>query len=397
MSKPTSPERDKPVDESLQRVPCTVMRGGTSRAVFFRDRDLPDDPEERDRTILSVMGSPHPRQIDGLGGAETLTSKIAIVAPADEADADVRYTFGQVRIDKPIVDYTVSCGNISSAVGYYAVEEGIVAPAEPTTTVRIRETNSGVLLTNELPVAGGRPRVTGDFAIRGVPGTGARVDVGFVRPGGESTGMGLFPTGSPRDEMTIDGETVEYSYVDAGNPYIFVRASDFGCDGTELPEDVDTDEELLARVAELRARLAVESGIAEDRRDAMENKTVVPAVGLVAEPTDYVDYEGDPVSAEEVSILTRLVVDGKLHKAYAGTATVCTGVASRIEGTLVAEYVEPFEEPDGRTRVTVGHPSGTIDALVETDDDGDLEQVAFARTARRLMGGVAYARPDMVP
>lgn len=392
-----STSRDGSIDDTMKRVPCTVMRGGTSRAVFFRERDLPTDPERRDRTILSVMGSPHQRQIDGLGGADTLTSKIAIISPAsDDDETDVRYEFGQVSIERPIVDYDTSCGNISSAVGQYAIEEGIVEPEPPVTTVSIRDANSGLVLTNEVPIENDYPKVTGEYSIQGTPGTGARVNVGFKHPGGGTTGA-LLPTGSTRDEMTVGGRTIEYSYVDAANPCAFVRASDFGLDGTELPVDVDTDEALLEVVEEIRSELAVTGGLAADRRDALENKTVLPMVCFVGPPADYTDYEGDPVRRDDVSLLGRLMVNRRLHKAYAGTGTVCTGVASQLEGSIVHEFARPFAVEGDRTTLRIGHPSGTIDAFVEVDDAGDVEQVLFSRTARRLMDGTAYARPEIIP
>jgi len=392
------PTEEKPIDGRLRRVPCSVMRGGTSRAVFFREGDLPADPVERDRIILSVMGSPHPRQIDGLGGADTLTSKIAIVAPASGGDAaDVRFTFGQVAIDRPVVDYDVSCGNITAAVGYYAIEEGLVDAIEPTTTVHIRDESSGLFLTTEIPVEDGVPRVTGEFAMHGAPGTGARVNVGFVDPGGSTTGEGLLPTGSPRNTTTVDGRTIEYSFVDAGNPFVFVRASAFDCTGTEMPEDIDDSESLLDRIEQVRVPLAVDTGMATDRRDALENKTVLPAVVLVGRPATYTDYEGDTVRMGEVSLLCRMVVDRKLHKSYAGTGTVCTGIASLIDGTIVEEYARPFPDGIADTRVTIGHPSGTIDAFLDTGDDGTPRRVLFSRTARRLLDGVAYARPELPP
>jgi 2-methylaconitate cis-trans-isomerase PrpF len=381
------------VDADLRRVPCTVVRGGTSKGVLFRERDIPADPAERERLILNVMGSPDPRQVDGLGGADTLTSKAAVVGPSADSDVDVDYTFGQVSVDEAHVDFEGNCGHISAAAGYFAVEAGYVEPDEPVTRVTMRNTGTNARMVVEVPVENGRSQSTGEFQISGVPRPGARVNVGIVRPGGGKTGATL-PTGSPRDEARIDGQTIRCSLVDAGNPCLFVRATDLGLTGTESPDDVDTDEELLDAVEALRTEFAVESGLAESERVARETNTLLPLVVFVAEPTDYTAFGGERVPADDISLVARMVFNRRLHKAYAGTGSVCTGVASQIDGTVVSEVARSTDPAGGRQRLTIGHTSGTMDSLVDRDDDGDVREVLFRRTARRLMDGTAYTHGE---
>ena len=219
-----------------QKIPCVYMRGGTSKALFFNDEDLPQDEAERDQVILSAFGSPDGRQIDGMGGANTSTSKVAIIKKSDRSDADVDYTFGQVDIFHPVVGKTMNCGNISSAVGPYAIDEGMVEVTEPVTKVRIFNTNTQKVIVEEVPVKDGRFMSEGDFSIDGVPGTASRVILKFVSPQGAASGK-LLPTGNVKDIIEIDGKTYEFSFVDAANPVIFVHPEDFGVTGTEIPSE----------------------------------------------------------------------------------------------------------------------------------------------------------------
>lgn len=387
MSRPLM--QDEPaVDEDLARVPCAVVRGGTSKAIFVQPEHLPEDPERRDERILSLFGSPHPRQIEGLGGADPLTSKLAMIEPVPSDDrADVLYTFGQVRIDRPLVDYSINCGNISSAVGAYAIEEGFVDPVEPRTRVSIRNTNNDVMITNTVAVKDGRPRARGDFSISGVNRPGARVDVGFPRPGGELTGE-TFPLGR-RTELTARGKTVEATLVDAaGTPSLFFAASDFGLEGSEMPDEMDGMSELHELLDEFRKQAAIASGMASDEVEADE--MLVPGPTLVANPITHANYDGGTVSAEGVSLTIRLFLGTTTHKAYGGTSSISLGLASQTPGTVVHEHVaRTFEDRHGRTKVVIGHPSGTMNSIVDHDGD-EIHEVGYARTARRLMDGVAY-------
>lgn len=394
---PRRERREPIVDGRLVRLPSVIMRGGTSKAVFLHESDLPADEDRRDALIQGLYGSPHPRQIDGLGGADPLTSKLAIIGEApDDPVADVRYTFGQVSITESTIDYKLNCGNISSAVGYFALEEGLVEPEEPVTTVTIRNTNNDVIITNEVPIRDGRPQVVGDFSISGVGGTGARVNVGFRDPGGERTGD-PYPLGRRHEVETADGRAVPATLVDAaGTPSLFLRGSDFGLSCTEPPEELDADRDLIEELIGIRKRAAVDSGIVDTLEEAAT--THIPAPVLLADPTEYTSIEGDRVGTDDVSLLVRRFLgaypsDCHCHKAFAGTGTICLGLASQHEGTLVHDFVaREFDGSRGRTRVIIGHPSGTMDALVDADGE-DVHEVAVARTARRLMDGVGYVPP----
>ena len=371
-------------------IPFVLMRGGTSKAVFLRQGDLPSDRQERDRVILSLFGSPDPRQVDGLGGADILTSKLAIIGPPSRADADLDYTFAQVSVSEPVVDYDINCGNISAAVGPYAVDEGLVPAVEPLTTVRIHNTNTGRILVAELPVAGGVAAVEGDFAIDGVPGTGAPVRLDWAATAGGATGA-LLPTGRVTDLLELPGlgRSVETSIVDIGNLSVFFRAEAAGMAGTEGPSDL-TAEALEAAVAVKEAAAALLG---------LPAGGLVPVPVAVAEPAAYRSYAtGATVSAGELDLLAR-VVGGRppvLHKAFPGTVGVCTAVAAAVPGTVVALAARRT----GGDAFVIGHPSGLLPvwARVRAAAGGwEVEQAAYARTARRLAEGHAFVRRSVWP
>jgi methylitaconate Delta-isomerase len=250
------------------QVPCVFMRGGTSRGAYLWAQDLPTDPDERDRLILAIYGSPDARQIDGLGGADPLTSKVAILGPSSRPDADVDYTFGQVGINSASIDYQPNCGNISAGVGPYAIERGLVPAVSPVTRVRIYNTNTRKVIVAEVPVRDGRVEVEGDCTIDGVPGTGARILLDFLDSGGAATGR-LLPTVRPRDTVSLAGRDYTVSLVDAANPYVFVRAESVGLVGTELAERVNSDPELLTLLENIRGSAAKLYGFVDDPAEAM--------------------------------------------------------------------------------------------------------------------------------
>ncbi len=371
-----------------RRIRAVFMRGGTSRCLFFHAADLPPDPRERDRILLAALGSPDPygRQLDGLGGGISSLSKAMIVGPPSHPQADVGYTFAQVSVGEPLVDYKGNCGNCTSAVGPFAIDERLVPAVEPITTVRLYNTNTKKLVVARVPVAGGEAAVQGDFELQGVPGRGARIALDFLDPGGAATGK-LLPTGRPRDTLDVPGSgAIEASLVDATNPVVFVRAKDLGMLGTEGPEAIDRDAALLERLEAIRVAGAALMKI--------QGSAAIPKVAFVAPSASYRALDGREISSREVDLVARVVSMGKCHRAFALTAAMCLAVAGRIDGTVVSESLAPSSlssPPVGERDLRLGHPSGVlpIAALVERAASGGpvARQVTVYRTARRLMEG----------
>jgi 2-methylaconitate cis-trans-isomerase PrpF len=376
---------------TLQKFKCTVMRGGTSKGIFLDKNILPADDRARDQVILKIFGSPDIRQIDGLGGAEPLTSKLAIIAPPSIADADVDYTFGQVSIQEPYIDYSGNCGNISSAVGPYAIDEGIVTPVQPITTVRIHNTNTGKILIAEVPVECDKAKVEGDYAIDGVPGTAAKIMMDFAATAG-TLGLGVLPTGKPIDLFNLpEFGKYEVSIVDAANPMVFVRAKDVGLRGTEGPAEIDSNRKLLALLECIRTATAVKTGMVSSQDEATAKSPAFPMIAVVSPAAGYTAFgSGVSIEAEQVSFVSRLIYMGILHKTYAATGTTCTGVAAKIPGTIVNEVLKETGD-----KITIGHPSGVIEveAIVKNSSrEPTVYRAAFGRTARRIMDGFVYVR-----
>ncbi len=365
---------------SQRRIRAVFMRGGTSRALFFHAADLPQDPSERDRILLAALGSPdsYGRQLDGLGGGISSLSKAVIVGPASHPDADVDYTFAQVSVKDPLVDWKGNCGNCTGAVGPFAIDERLVKAVEPITTVRLHNTNMKKLVVARVPVTGDEAAVEGDFELPGVPGRGARIALDFLDPGGTATGR-LLPTGKPRDTLEVPKVgRIEASLVDATNPMVFVRAKDLGLQGTETPEMVDRDQRLLDRLEAIRIAGAVLMGI--------PGSPAIPKVALAAPPAPSRTLDGRELATREVDLVARVISMGRCHRAFALTAAMCLAVAARIDGTVVSECARA-----GAGDLRLGHPSGVlpIAALVERDPGGApiARKVTVYRTARRLMEG----------
>ncbi len=378
----------------MEGLRCTIMRGGTSKAVFLREEDLPPPGRERDAIILRVFGSPDKRQIDGLGGADPLTSKLAIIGAPRVANTDVTYTFGQVEIDRPHVDYKSLCGNISSAVGQYAIEMGLVEAVEPMTRVRAYTTNLKRILTIEVPVRDGRPVRAGDYRIPGVPGTGARILLDFADTAGGATGA-LLPTGNVTDILDVPGVgPIEASLVDIGNAHVFIRASDVGLTGTETPASIDADPALLDRLEQIRAAGALRMGMVTSVAAARAESPATPILGIISPPADYIGHlDGVPVAADAVDVVSRLLFMQITHKTYAGTSTACTGVAARIPGTIVHQALRIAARDT--LEIRIGHPAGVIDtqAEVELSSSGrnpGVRRATLGRTARRILDGTVY-------
>jgi len=374
-----------------RRVRCVLMRGGTSRGLYVMRNELPQDPALRDRVILAMYGSPDIRQIDGIGGADSLTSKLAIIGPPSREDADVDYTFGQVSITAPLVDYAGNCGNISSGVGPFAIDEGLVEAVEPTTRVRIHQTNTQRIIVAEVPVSQGKAAVVGRYSIDGVPGTGAEIGLDFSDTAGGVTGRFL-PTGNVRDTLEVEelGQ-VEVSIVDAGNPVVFVRASRFGLQGIESPTEIDADAKLLNSIERVRGNAAQLMGMVEDWRDAADSSPYVPFIALVGPSREYVSFSTQQmVSKNRVDFVSRLLFMLRMHKAYPITGTVCTGAAARIPGTIVHEVADVLPEGD---LIRIGHPSGVVGVKTEVELSGSgpiLRKALVGRTARRIMEGYVF-------
>jgi len=374
----------------MQRsIPAVLMRGGTSKGLFFHEKDLPAEPLLRDRVILAAYGSPDPykRQIDGVGGALSVTSKSAVIGPSPSPEYDVVYHFGQVSIDRPIVDVKGNCGNMSSAVGPFAVDEGLVKAVGPVTRVRIHQKNTNKLIVAEVPVKDGKFNEEGDYAIDGVPGTGSRILLRFVDPAGAVTGK-LFPTGNRRDRFDIPGRgAVEVTCIDAANPFVFVPAAALGLSGTET-EELERRAEIKSLLEAIRCRAAVRLGITASEEEAARRSQAVPKVAVVAAPATYAALNGRMVEAREVDLLARMMSMGTLHRSYAVSGAVATAGAAMIPGTVVGELVR--EEARGRDLLRIGHPGGVIDvgAVIEPRAGEHIyREAVLERTARRLMEG----------
>jgi methylitaconate Delta-isomerase len=382
------------------RTPTVLYRGGTSKAFFVDRNDLPSqNRDEIAQWILAIYGSPDPRQIDGVGGADGLTSKFAILGSPTRPDADIDYWFAQVGIDEPTVDWSLICGNISSAVGPYAIERGMVAAQEPTTLVRIHNVNTGKIIRAEVPVANGRPRVIGDQRIDGVPGSGAPIQLDL----GESTstqGRGLLPTGNARDTLVVPGVgEVEFSLVDVALPCIFIRAERFGFSGNDGPLELEAAVDRLADADAVRRLVAAEMGWASSFENAAKESPLTPAIVLVSPAQPWVEY-GSRLDrgAGDCDFTVRSVSARFAHKAYPVTGSVCTGVAAALRGSVVHDVVRSRGSEGGRYRLA--HPSGTIDVVIELDQDGGevvVHKGAVIRTARRLLEGFVYASKERLP
>lgn len=371
-------------------IPVTVYRGGTSKALIFQPEKLPGDPDERDRTILAAYGSPDPRQIDGMGGADSLTSKMAIIGKSERPDADVNYTFGQVSLFNATVDYSGNCGNISSAVGPYAIDQGLIPAVEPVTTVRIFNTNTKKVIVAEVPVENGQPKVDGDFSIDGVPGTGARIILNFLDSAGSVTGK-LLPTGNAKDVIETSQGKFTVSFVDSANPVIFVGAEELGIKGPELPDEVNANPKLMETLEEIRGIFAVKIGRVDDWKNAKAVSPAVPKICFVSKALTYTASDGRIIKEDEIDIVGRMMSMQKPHKAYAVTGAVCTGTAAKVPGSVVYDLLS--EEAKLKNQIRIGHPSGKLEVEVDVEEaEGSiiLHKAALARTARRLMDGQVY-------
>ncbi|WP_026354506.1 2-methylaconitate cis-trans isomerase PrpF [Massilia niastensis] len=380
------------------RIPATYMRGGTSKGVFFRLDDLPEAARvpgaARDALLLRVIGSPdvYGKQIDGMGAATSSTSKAVIVAKSSRPEHDVDYLFGQVAIDKPFVDWSGNCGNLSSAVGSFAIASGLLdperVPRDGVATVRIWQANIGKTIVAHVPVADGQVQETGDFELDGVTFPAAEVQLEFMDPAAEEEGAGgaMFPTGNLVDELEVPGVgTLKATMINAGIPTIFLNAEALGYTGTELQEAINGDPRALAMFETIRAHGALRMGLIAGIEDAAKRQHT-PKVAFVAAPADYVASSGRQVASGDVDLLVRALSMGKLHHAMMGTAAVAIGTAAAIPGTLV----NLAAGGGARTAVRFGHPSGTLRVgaeAVQVDGEWSVSKAIMSRSARVLMEG----------
>jgi 2-methylaconitate cis-trans-isomerase PrpF len=374
------------------KIPAAFMRGGTSRAVVFKEEDLAAyDAPTRELIILAALGSPDPhgRQIDGLGGGISSLSKVAIIGRGNEPETDVRFTFGQVEVERPFVDYLGTCGNISTAVGPFAIDEGLVPAVEPVTAVRVLSTNTGKRYIAYVPVRDGQAEMEGDYTIDGVPGPGARIALEFLDPGG-SLGGRVLPTGHGADTLMLeDGRRITVSIVDAAAPMVFVLAEELGASATGLPQELDADQALQHLLEEIRARAAVQLGMAASVAQAREKVKAIPKIAMVAPPTIYRTTKDASIGADQVDLVSRMISMGRTHRTFAGTSSMCLAVAAAIPGTVV-HAVARRALPD---RVRIGHPAGVLEVGAKVQPDGDdwrVQSVTTQRTARRIMDGFIY-------
>ncbi|OVE47511.1 2-methylaconitate cis-trans isomerase PrpF [Chromobacterium violaceum] len=380
------------------RIPAAYMRGGTSKGVFFRLQDLPEAARQpgaaRDALLLRVIGSPDPygKQIDGMGGATSSTSKTVIVSRSARPDHDVDYLFGQVAIDKAFVDWSGNCGNLSAAVGPFAIANGLIdparIPADGFCTVRIWQANIGKTIVAHVPIANGQVQETGDFELDGVTFPAAEVRLEFLDPAdeGEGDGGAMFPTGKLVDTLEVPGVgAFPATLINAGIPTIFVNAADIGYTGTELQDAINSDPAALARFETIRAHGALKMGLIK-RLDEISSRQHTPKIAFVAPPADYVSSSGKPVKASDIDVLARAMSMGKLHHAMMGTAAVAIGTAAAIPGTLVNLAAGGGK----RQAVRFGHPSGTLRVGAqarEAHGEWVVTKAEMSRSARVLMEG----------
>jgi 2-methylaconitate cis-trans-isomerase PrpF len=382
-----------------QWIPAVFMRGGTSKGVFFRDEMLPSPGAQRDALFLSVLGSPDPygRQLNGMGGGTSSLSKVVSVQRSSRPDADVEYTFGQVSVDRPVVDYSGNCGNLSSAVGPFAVDEGLIPrPADGPVTLRVYNTNTRKVFHSTFEVRGGSAVVAGDFVMAGVAGSGAPIRLDYLAPAGAKTGV-LLPTGGATVELAICDRSMTVSCVDASNPVVFVSAADLGLSATESVTALASDHSLLQTLDRIRRAGAVAMGLAASCGDV---PLANPKVAVVAAPANYRTISGCPVAHDSFDLAVRMVSMERIHPAVTGTGALCVAVATQVPGTIPQQLTRG--QSGARTRI--GTPSGvvTVDADVVLEHESPhVRSASLYRTARRLMRGevavVATLSPTEAP
>ena len=372
---------------SQKCIKATYYRGGTSKGVFFQKKDLPtSDQNKLNELFLKVIGSPdtNQRQLNGMGGGVSSVSKCVIISPSERDDADIDYNFIQIAIDKPIAEWNNNCGNLSGAVGPYAVQEGIIKPKEGENLVRIYQVNTDKIIHSTFQVKDGKPLIEGDYSIAGVHGAGSKVRLDYIEPGGSGTGK-LLPTGNVIDEIEIkDYGKIKVSIVDAATPLVYLLAEDIGLKGTETPDELDAKTDKMNLIQKIRRKSAHIIGLSNSENEAPMN---TPRIGIVTSPKDYVSLDKTKISSNDQDITTRMFSMEKTHKAIMGTAGVNIGVAAAIDGTIPNKVKRKNSDP---LELRAGNPSGimTAGAIIENKNGMPFAKSAiFFRTFRPLMRG----------
>ncbi|MGO4917322.1 PrpF domain-containing protein [Pseudogemmobacter sp. W21_MBD1_M6] len=381
---------------NMRCLDAMIIRGGSSKGVYLDVRDLPPAGPQRDSVILKIFGSPDKRQIDGLGGADKLTSKVCLMGPPTRSDCDIDYLFGQVNQTLPKIDWTSNCGNLSSGAAYYAALKGYgQTTAGDTMHVRVHQVNLGRRILAQVPMRDSQPEVEGDFAIGGVPGTAARIDLDFGDFAGAVLKRGLLPTGNPKDLIDVPGVgQIETSIVDMANLHVFVRAIDMGLDTSLSIYDLQADASLVQRLENVRAAACRHIGFGTGHdMDELMRISVNPLIFVVAPPVGYTSITGDEVAAEDHDLFARSMARYEFSKAYPGSGSVGTAVAAGIPGTVAHAATRSGAVADAAFTLRIGHPGGTLS--VDAAVNGNSRSVSYARlgrTARLLMDGRAYYR-----
>lgn len=378
----------------MRKFNVVYMRGGTSKGCIFHKEDLPENRAEWDDIFVQVMGSPDPKQIDGMGGTVSSNNKIVIVWKSDEPNVDIEYLVGQSIVGKSQIDYKSNCGNMTAAVPAYAVEEGMVDITEPITVVRMLNKNTDKYINVSVPIDPETHTFAqdGDCHIAGIDGTAAELKVNFLNPAGAKTGK-LLPTGYVTDTFEIGGKQIVYSLVDVSNPLILVAAEDIGLTGTEMPTELDENKKASELLEQIRGKAAVLMGFAKNLEDAKVNSPAVPKVGVFTSPKDYQGISGNIVSAEDMDVCVRILSVFKCHKACPLTAANSVAVLAKLKDSVIDQKLHTASHGDSSVRI--GHPSGIMKQYVDmtvSANHVEVKGVAGQRTARRIMDGCVYIR-----
>ena len=374
------------------KLPISIIRGGTSKGVYILKDDLPSNKEEWDPLLLRLMGSPDQKQIDGLGGSQSVTSKVAIISKSSNPEADVDYTFAQVSIDKPIVSYKGNCGNISSGVGPFAIEKGLVKAKKGITTVKVFNTNTQKLIIEEVQTPDEKVEYFGEFSIAGVPGTSSPIKLKFINPSG-TLGNGLLPTNNPIDILEIPNfGNINASIIDCANPLVFIKAKDVGLTGRENPKEINSNEKILELLEIIRGVAAFKLGIIDDYKKSSWSSPGIPKMTFVAESDDYITSDGKEVKKENFDLLSRMMSMQKAHPNYAMTGAMCTAAAAIIPNSIVNQVISKNCDTQF---IRIGHSGGVLECGVAYKENGNnpiIDDTFGFRTANLLMEGIAYIR-----